>query len=62
MKTKSIVFKAVLSRSTTDKIKSKLSSTEMAELVFDVYTTPKEFAALIEDWFDREFIIEVKER
>jgi len=54
-------IKAILSRTTTDKIKSRILSDELAELVFECYITPEEFAKLIKDYFDKEFWIEIKD-
>lgn len=53
-------FKAILSRSTTDQVKSKLLSPQACQLVFDVYMRPEEFAELVNEFFDYEFEIELK--
>ena len=53
-------FKAVLSKTTTDSLKSKLKSNELVELVLDIYMTPKEYAELITKNFEKEFTIEIK--
>ncbi|MEO0289602.1 MAG: hypothetical protein ABIN00_08210 [candidate division WOR-3 bacterium] len=54
-------IKAILSRTTTDKIKSKLLSDELAELVFDCYLKPEEFAEIIRKYYQKEFVIEIKD-
>jgi len=54
-------IKAILSRTTTDKIKSRILSDELAELVFECYIKPENFAKLIKDYFDKEFWIEIKD-
>ena len=51
-------FKAILARTTTDMIKSKIKSPELVELVLDVYMTPEEFAKLMK-LFDIEFTVEI---
>ena len=48
-------MKAILSRTTTDIIKSKILSPRLSQLVFDVYITPKEFAEIIEKFDEEEF-------
>lgn len=53
-------LKAILSRTTTDQMKSKMMSTEVCQLVFDVYMSPTTFAKLVEEYYDNEFLIEVK--
>ena len=55
-----MTLRAVLSKTTTDKIKSKLLSPELAEITFDVYITPQQFAELINQTFDKEVTLEVK--
>lgn len=53
-------FKAVLSRTTTDMMKSKLRSVDLVELVLDCYMKPEEFARLINDHFEKELTIEIR--
>jgi len=48
-------MKAILSKTTTDKIKSRILSPDLAELVFEVYIAPKEFAEIIEKYNERDF-------
>ena len=55
-------LRAILSKTTTDKIKSRILSSDVAELVYDVYLKPSEFAEIIEKYEDKEFILEVKEK
>ena len=54
-------FKAILSRTTTDQVKSKVLSPELCQLVLDCYLSPSEFAQLLEKYFEREFVVEVKD-
>ena len=54
-------MKAILSKSTTDIMKSKILSPRLSQLVFDVYITPREFAEIIEKYDQKEFEIEIKE-
>jgi hypothetical protein len=53
-------FKAVFARTTTDKMKSKIHSMQLVELVLDCYMKPDEFARLIKEKFEKEMIIEIK--
>lgn len=55
-------FKAVLSRTTTDKMKCKLVSPELGELVFDAYMTPDQFADLVKKYYEEEFTIEIHDK
>lgn len=48
-------MKAILSRTTTDQIKSKILSPHISQLVIDVYITPTEFAKIIEEFDEEEF-------
>lgn len=54
-------MKAILSKSTTDIIKSKILSPQLSQLVFDVYISPTEFAEIVEKYDQKEFEIEIKE-
>jgi hypothetical protein len=53
-------FKAVLARTTTDRMKSKLLSKQLVELVLDCYMHPDEFARLVKEKFEKEMIVEIK--
>lgn len=55
-------FSAILSKTTTDKIKSKLVSPELGELTFDVYMTPQKFGELVSKYYESEFIIEIHDK
>lgn len=55
-----MTYRAILSKTTTDQIKSKLLSTELAQIVLDVYMTPKQYAELIEMSFEKELTVEIK--
>lgn len=50
-------MKAIFARTTTDKIKSKILSPSLSELVLEVYITPMEFASLIEKYDSEAFDI-----
>lgn len=54
-------LQAVLSRKTSDEIKSKLLSPTLAQLVIDVYITPEQYAQLINEFFDKDFVLEIKD-
>lgn len=49
---------AVLSRTTTDQIKSKILSPEAVQIVIDVYASPNEFAELITKYYEKAFTVE----
>lgn len=53
-------MRAILSKTTTDQIKSKQLSPELCQLVLDVYITPQEYASIIQNFYDKEFVIEFK--
>lgn len=55
-------IKCVLAKTTTDQIKSKIRSNELFELVLDCYLTPLQAGQLVNDLFDREFEVEIKEK
>ncbi|MBC7076716.1 MAG: hypothetical protein H5T92_00145 [Synergistales bacterium] len=54
-------FRAILSRTTTDQVKSKVLSPDLCQLVLDCYLSPSEFAQLLEQYFEKEFVVEVKD-
>ena len=54
-------MKAILSKSTTDIMKSKILSPVLSQLVFDVYIGPKEFAEIVEKYDQKEFDITISE-
>ena len=53
-------FKAILSRTTTDSVKSKIKSTDLVELVLDAYMTPDDFARLMTEKFNKAMSVEIK--
>lgn len=53
------IDQAVLAKTTTDNVKSKLMSNKLAELVFHVYITPSQYGELIEKGFDKQFSLEI---
>jgi len=53
-------FKAILSKTTTDKIKASLNNSQLATVSFDLYLNKtSEFSQLVEEYFDEEFTIEI---
>lgn len=52
-------MKAILARTTADRIKSRILSPELCELVFEVYMTPEQYADLISRYFNDQFTLEV---
>ena len=52
-------YRAVLARTTTDRIKSKVQSPDVVELVLDVYMTPDDYADVIKKYYEREFAITI---
>lgn len=52
-----IRFKAVLSRTTTDMMKSKILSPHLCQIVLDCYMTPQEFADLITKYDEEDFSV-----
>ena len=55
-------MRVVLAKSTTDRIKSKILSPQVCELVFEVYMSPQEFATLLDNYFDKEFNISIDDK
>lgn len=55
------IMKAILAKTTTDIMKSKILSPSLSQLVFDVYITPSQFAEIIEKYDQKEFEITVSE-
>lgn len=53
-------MRAILSKTSLDKIKSKILSQDISELVFEVYISPKEFASIIEQFHDQEIELSLK--
>lgn len=45
---------------TTDRMKSKIQSNQLVELVLEAYMPPDEFARLIKEKFDKEMLVEIK--
>ena len=52
-------YTAVLSKSTTDQIKSKILSPQVVNLVLDVYMTPEQYAKLVSKYFEEELLLEI---
>ena len=58
---KSMRARAILSRTTSDMIKSKVLSPDLVQLVLDCYMKPEEYAKLINEYFSKEFVIEIND-
>lgn len=54
-------LRAILSRKNNDQIKSKILSPVLAEIVLECYVSTTEFAKLVEEYFEKEFVIEIKD-
>lgn len=54
-------FQAVLSKTSTDSMKSKQLSNMLVQIVLDAYLTPSEWAEFIEKFYDVGFEVEVKQ-
>jgi len=52
-------IKAILSKTTTDLIKSRIKSPVLFELVIEVYGSPKQFAEIVEKYDQKEFELEI---
>lgn len=52
-------FRAILSRTATDMIKSKVLSPDLCQIVLDCYMTPEQYAQLLSNCFEKEFVVEV---
>jgi hypothetical protein len=57
-------MKVILSKGATGNIKSKILDPKYhtAELVFEAYISPSEFARIMETYDEKEFEIEIKEK
>lgn len=53
-------FQAVLSKTTTDMIKSKMLSPQVTQVVLDVYMSPEQWAEFVNKFYDVGFEVEVK--
>lgn len=53
-------LKAVLSKKTSDEIKSSIKSPQLFQLVLDVYSTPEVFAQIVSEFNEEEFVISLK--
>lgn len=52
-------YEAVLSKTSTDKVKSRLLSPLLSELTFDVYCDPSDFSRIIQTLYDQTFTIKL---
>lgn len=50
-------YQAILAKTTTDQIKSKIMSPEYVQLVVDVYMTPEQYAKFVTKYFEESFAI-----
>jgi len=53
-------FQAVLSKTSTDVMKSKQMSNVLTQIVLDAYLTPDQWAEFITKFYDKEIEVEVK--
>jgi len=53
-------FQAVLSKTTTDMLKSKMLSPQVTQVVIDAYISPDQWAEFVKKFYDVEFEVEVK--
>lgn len=53
-------FQAVLSKTSTDILKSKQMSNILVQVVLDAYLNPDQWAELVKKFYDVEFEVEVK--
>lgn len=53
-------FQAVLSKTTTDILKSKQMSNILVQVVLDAYLNPDQWAEFVKRFYDVEFEVEVK--
>lgn len=51
-------MKCILSKTTTDMMKSKIRSPHLSEFVIECYITPKEFAEIVQKYDEKEFHVE----
>ncbi len=54
-------YQAILTKSTTDQIKSKIMNTEYCQIVLDVYIKPEDYARFITRFFNDAFEIDLPE-
>lgn len=54
-------LRTILARTTSDKIKSKILSPGLCEVVLEVYMTPEQFSQLVTKYFEAEFEVEIKD-
>ncbi len=57
-----MAYPSILAKTTTDKIKSRVLSPDVCELVLEVYMPAEEFGKFIKKNFDKEFYIEIKDK
>lgn len=53
-------FQAVLSKTSTDVLKSKQMSNILVQVVLDAYLSPDQWAEFVKKFYDVEFEVEVK--
>ena len=51
-------YKAILSQTTRDYVKSRILSEELSQVVLDVYMSAEEFAKLISEFMGQEIDVE----
>lgn len=53
-------FQAVLSKTSTDILKSKQMSNVLVQVVLDAYLLPEQWAEFVSKFYDKEIEVEVK--
>lgn len=53
-------YPAAFSRTTGDQVKSKIMSPEYVQLTLDVYMSPRQYAELLEKYFEKSFTITIE--
>lgn len=53
-------FQAVLSKTSTDSMKSKQLSNTLVQIVLDAYLSPSEWAVFVDKFYDKEMEVEIK--
>ncbi len=54
-------FKAILSKTQTDQVKSKPLSPQVVQLVIDIYATPDDYAMILNKYFNKVFEVTIKD-
>lgn len=55
-----MTLRAILSKTTTDKHKSRIENNNCSFIALDCYISPAEFAQLLLEYDEKEFEVEIK--